>query len=246
VPVLQVLATLGLGRDTAAPAPLLAVVEYGRLCMGVPVQAVRDVQLLDLSAAQPAVALGLAPSPILSGLLPLPDGSRALLIDVQALVAADSLSTLSAAPDSPDADRQAAVQAHVAVQAGTAWALPLSDLLEIIGLPEAWNSGPDPMAPWCHTWRQRAVPLWDLGALKGHGATPASADAKVLILQSDRGPFGLVVEALLHLLPARNLELHQMRLHDGRRLPFIVDRQEPEQRSFAVLGPQDWPRALVH
>ena len=29
-------------------------------------------------------------------------------------------------------------------------------------------------------------------------------------------------------------------------LPFVVDRHGLEQRSFAVLGTQDWPESLRH
>ena len=214
--------------------------------MGIPVQAVRDVQMLDLAAAQAIGALGVAPNPVLAGLLSTADGGRALLVDVQALVSGDPLTALSTAPDSRDATRKTGVQAHIVVRAGTLWALPISAFLEVIELPAAWHSPPAAATPWCHTWRQRTVPLWDLRALMGHGATPAGVDAKVLILQSGTLTIGFVVEALLHLLPARTSELLQLRRPDGRMLPFVVHRDGVEQRSFAVLDAEDWPQSLAH
>jgi chemotaxis signal transduction protein len=207
---------------------------------------VRDVQMLDPAAAQPAAALGLAPSPVLAGLLPVPGGGQALLVDVQALVTANPLAALSAAQGAREAGRESATQAHVVVQAGAVWALPISALLEIIELPPAWEPGSDPSGSWCHTWRQRALPLWDLRALTGHGVTPRGAGVRVLIVQSDTQPFGLVVEAVLHLLAARTSELHRLRVPGGRVLPFVVERHGAEQRSFAVLGTQDWPLGLAH
>lgn len=76
VPVLRLVSALGLAKRTDTGATLLAILEHGHLCMGVPVDAARDIQLLDLTALQPSAALGVAPSPLLAGLLSRPGVSR--------------------------------------------------------------------------------------------------------------------------------------------------------------------------
>ena len=88
--------------------------------------------------------------------------------------------------------------------------------------------------------------LWDLRALEGHGPTPGNEAAKVLILVAGAQPIGLVVESLLHLLPARSAERHEVRRPDGRLLPFVVHRDGDVQRSFTVLRPEDGPAVRVH
>ena len=246
VPVMRLLRSLGIGGAPTTAEPWLAVVEHDGLCTGIPVDAVRDVLALDPSVLQPVAALGIASHPILSGLWTRPDGSQALCIDVPAWLSSDPLAALGTPTRPEAAGAHDAVPAHVVVQAGGTWALPISALRAIIEAPDTRDPGADPQTPWCHTWRRQSVPIWDLRALKGRGPTPAGAAAKVLILQSGALPTGLLVESLLHLLPARGAELHEVRRPDGRRLPFLVHRDGEAQHSFALLEPRDWPFGQTH
>lgn len=234
---------LAVARE-AAPcaegAPLLAVVEHRGLCLGIAVQSVRDIRRLDLAAAQPLASPDGVHDPALSRLL-LPDGSPTLVVDVGALVAGDPLASISAIADearttSDDGPRH---EAHVVVQAGAALALPISRLLEISEPPAAWVDPSRPVESRHHVWRQQIVPIRDLRALQGQGRTLPGPGARLVIVRSRGGPVGLLVEALLHLLPARTCERAELRGPDGRVLRFVVHHDGCERMSFEVLEDEE-------
>ena len=110
-------------------------------------QVTADPAHLDIKTLQPIETLGIASHPILAGLWARPDGSQALLIDVPAWLSSDPLAILSTRTAPSSAAQQNDTPAHVVVQAGTPWALPISSLPEIVELPEAWAASPDPTAP---------------------------------------------------------------------------------------------------
>lgn len=240
VPVLRTLPALGLSQNGTGPVALLAIVEHDGRCLGLPVQAVLEIQSLNGASAQPATALSVPPSPMLAGLLHRSDGRRMLVVDAAALIEGNPLCAISAVVPTATAGARTQAVAQVVVQAGSPFAVPISMLLSITELPADWAADNDPTAPWCHTWRGQTVPLWDLRALTGRGASTTGSETRVLYLQTASQVVGLVVEALLHLLPARAIELHTLRQPGGRHLNMVTSHDGTRDRSYEAFDWQDW------
>lgn len=234
---------------TADLPPLLAIVEHDKACVGIAVDQVKALERLDIAtiqvAAQAADGPGATPQTRgLSDVICLPGGEPAVWVDVASLVADEPLATLgmvqaqaqTQARLAQASDCIAPLPAHVVVQAGQPWAVPITALQEITEPPAEWLSGTEQMpVPAWHRWREQLMPLLDLRALLGQGATPARSTAKVLIMRRGESLVGVVVESLLHLVPASRLQRLQLCHRDGRPQPCVLQLDGETRRSFAVL-----------
>lgn len=265
VPVLRTMAALGLppqaadesAHDTSASAQenLLVILGSEGRYAGLPVQVARAVTPLDTSAAQTAASAGLPVNTVLSGVLHLNAAERLLLVDGAELVNTCSLSALSQKaesakqdqqnqqPDQPNqADLDAALQAHVVVQGGRAWAVGMRWLEAIIYFPAQLdtNTAGNPAQLGNFIWNQQTLALWDLRMLSNQTPTPDSPEHRVLIMRIDGALIGLAVEQLLILLPARTGKVAAFGRRQSGVTHIITVRDQDQEKSYSILNPAEY------
>ncbi|MBK1889439.1 chemotaxis protein CheW [Undibacterium sp. 14-3-2] len=265
VPVLRTMAALGLppqaadesAHDTSASAQenLLVILGSEGRYAGLPVQVARAVTPLDTSAAQTAASAGLPANTVLSGVLHLNAAERLLLVDGAELVNTCSLSALSQKnasakqdqqnqqPDQPNqADLDAALQAHVVVQGGRAWAVGMRWLEAIIHFPEQLdtNTAGNPAQLGNFIWNQQTLALWDLRMLSNQTPTPDSPERRVLIMRIDGMLIGLAVEQLLILLPARSGKIAAFGRRQSGVTQIITVRDQDQEKTYSILNPAEY------
>lgn len=265
VPVLRTMAALGLppqaadesAHDTTASAQenLLVILGSEGRYAGLPVQVARAVTPLDTSAAQTAASAGLPVNTVLSGVLHLNAAERLLLVDGAELVNTCSLSALSQKAESakqdqqnqqPDqqsqADQDAALQAHVVVQGGRAWAVGMRWLEAIIYFPAQLdtNTAGNPAQLGNFIWNQQTLALWDLRMLSNQTPTPDSPERRVLIMRIDGMLIGLAVEQLLILLPARSGKIAAFGRRQSGVTQIITVRDQDQEKTYSILNPAEY------
>ncbi|WP_423679215.1 chemotaxis protein CheW [Undibacterium sp. WLHG33] len=258
VPVLRTMAALGLppqAESGSAQENLLVILGSEGRYAGVPVQAARAVMPLDTSAAQTAASAGLPVNTVLSGVFHTSASERLLLIDGAELVNTCSLSALSqkAGTDEQDqqnqhsdqrsqADQDAALQAHVVVQGGQAWALGMRWLEAIVYFPVQFdtNTAGHPAQLGNFIWNQQSIPLWDLRMLTNQTPTPDSPERRVLIMRIDGVLIGLLVEQLLILLPARSGKVAAFGRRQTGVTQIITIRDDDQEKTYSILNPAEY------
>lgn len=265
VPVLRTMAALGLppqaadesAHDTTASAQenLLVILGSEGRYAGLPVQVARAVTPLDTSAAQTAASAGLPVNTVLSGVLHLNAAERLLLVDGAELVNTCSLSALSQKAESakqdqqnqqPDqqsqADLDAALQAHVVVQGGRAWAVGMRWLEAIVYFPAQLdtNTAGNPAQLGNFIWNQQTLALWDLRMLSNQTPTPDSPERRVLIMRIDGMLIGLAVEQLLILLPARSGKIAAFGRRQSGVTQIITVRDQDQEKTYSILNPAEY------
>jgi len=262
VPVLRTMAALGLppqaadesAHDTTASVQenLLVILGSEGRYAGLPVQVARAVTPLDTSAAQTAASAGLPVNTVLGGVLHLNAAERLLLVDGAELVNTCSLSALSQKAGSakqdqqPDqqsqADLDAALQAHVVVQGGRAWAVGMRWLEAIIYFPAQLdtNTAGNPAQLGNFIWNQQTLALWDLRMLSNQTPTPDSPERRVLIMRIDGVLIGLAVEQLLILLPARSGKIAAFGRRQSGVTQIITVRDQDQEKTYSILNPAEY------
>lgn len=267
VPVLRTMAALGLPPETesgSAQENLLVILGSEGRYAGVPVEVARAVIPLDTRAAQTAASAGLPVNTVLSGVLHTPASERLLLIDGAELVNTCSLSALSQKTqgaglaqhrqhgqhiqhtqqlDQPSqADQDAALQAHVVVQGGQAWALGMRWLEAIVYFPAQFdtNTAGHPAQLGNFLWNQQTLPLWDLRMLSSRTPTPDSPERRVLIMRINGMLIGLVVEQLLILLPARSGKVAAFGRRQTGVTQIITVRDDDQEKTYSILNPAEY------
>nr|WP_255423299.1 chemotaxis protein CheW [Undibacterium sp. CY21W] len=265
VPVLRTMAALGLppqaadesAHDTTASAQenLLVILGSEGRYAGLPVQVARAVTPLDTSAAQTAASAGLPVNTVLSGVLHLNAAERLLLVDGAELVNTCSLSALSQKAEGAKQDQQtqqpdqqsqtdldAALQAHVVVQGGRAWAVGMRWLEAIIYFPAQLdiNTAGNPAQLGNFIWNQQTLALWDLRMLSNQTPTPDSPERRVLIMRIDGMLIGLAVEQLLILLPARSGKIAAFGRRQSGVTQIITVRDQDQEKTYSILNPAEY------
>lgn len=265
VPVLRTMAALGLppqaadesAHDTSASAQenLLVILGSEGRYAGLPVHTARAVTPLDTSAAQTAASAGLPVNTVLSGVLHLNAEERLLLVDGAELVNTCSLSALSQKNASAEqgqqnqqsdqqsqADQDAALQAHVVVLGGHAWAIGMRWLESIILFPSQLdkNTAGHPAQLGNFIWSQQSIPLWDLRMLTNQTPTPDSPERRVLIMRIDGMLIGLAVEQLLILLPARSGKIAAFGRRQSGVTQIITVRDQDQEKTYSILNPAEY------
>ncbi|MBC3876688.1 chemotaxis protein CheW [Undibacterium sp. FT79W] len=265
VPVLRTMAALGLppqaadesAHDTTASAQenLLVILGSEGRYAGLPVQVARAVTPLDTSAAQTAASAGLPVNTVLRGVLHLNAAERLLLVDGAELVNTCSLSALSQKAESARQDQQnqqpdqqsqtdldAALQAHVVVQGGRAWAVGMRWLEAIVYFPAQLdtNTAGHPAQLGNFIWNQQTLALWDLRMLSNQTPTPDSPERRVLIMRIDGMLIGLAVEQLLILLPARSGKIAAFGRRQSGVTQIITVRDQDQEKTYSILNPAEY------
>lgn len=265
VPVLRTMAALGLPPPTAdepahkttasAQENLLVILGSEGRYAGLPVRAARAVTPLDTSAAQTAASAGLPVNAVLSGVLHLNAEERLLLVDGAELVNTCSLSALSQKTASAEQGQQnqqsdqqsqagqdAALQAHVVVLGGHAWAIGMRWLESIILFPSQLdkNTAGNPAQLGNFIWNQQTIPLWDLRMLTNQTPTPDSPERRVLIMRIGGALIGLAVEQLLILLPARTGKVAAFGRRQSGVTHIITVRDQDQEKSYSILNPAEY------
>jgi chemotaxis signal transduction protein len=219
LPLLDLAAVLGLD---AGAAPLAMVLADGGMQVALPIDEVAAVRPLPAQASVAAGEAGIA-HPLVGGVALQDDGERILLLDGGALLrayATPGLAQQEAGADSAGGSGQRAA-AHVVVDAGRRWAIPMSALEEILPLP----AGPGEIGggdglPSTFAWRGRSLPLVDLREPREGGKD--GGPQRLVVARHGARHAALRVNDVVELLPAQLGELLQFQLAGGARMRMIT------------------------
>lgn len=140
------------------------------------------------------------------------------------------------------ADQDAALQAHVVVQGGQAWALGMRWLEAIVYFPAQFdtNTAGHPAQLGNFLWNQQTLPLWDLRMLSSQTPTADSPERRVLIMRINGMLIGLVVEQLLILLPARSGKIAAFGRRQTGVTQIITVRDDDQEKTYSILNPAEY------
>ncbi len=237
VPVIQLTHQLGMTTNNN-PHKLLAVLTHEGRHLGVPVTQVRSVQMLDTHRHQSTASAGMLQHPALLGLLTTPTGEQLIWLDAGALVLACPLSqTQTQDTHNQNQSNQNETTSHVVFQSGHAWALPIDYLKSVSRTPDhvqtTHNGHPAHLGSMNH--QGQALPLWDLKQLSGQGATHCTPESRILTVDWAGRSAGLLVERMLHLLPARQGEMIMVRRQNAATLRMITATFEGQLKTYRIM-----------
>lgn len=264
LPLLDPTPALGLTLDRDPPLgdrPLCLVLQHDGRHLALPVDETVAVQRLPRALLQAAAEAGVAQAHLYTGVLRLDSGphTQRLLrvLDAPALLAWLGMDHHPPSTPSPAAGQWTATgapppllgldapaegdtpQAYVVVDLGREVALPLALLQGVMNLPEDFRPevGDDPQQKGHVTWRGQTLPVLNLCSRPAAGppGAPNPGAQQLLVVRHGQRSAGLLVRAVLALLPAAQVEHRHLRLPGQGRLPFITTGQPPHSRSHEVL-----------
>jgi chemotaxis signal transduction protein len=209
-------------------APLAMVLAQGERLVALPIDDVAAVRRLPAQDITPAREAGIA-HPLVEGVTLLDGGERVLLLGAEALLRTHAAPGLAQPADAGAGRRGARAPAHVVVDAGRRWAIPMSALEEILPLPAGLDDAGSGVEATCH-WRGRNLPLVDLR----EGEQAAGPQRLVVVNHAGRHA-ALRVNDVIELLPAQLGELLQFRLAGGTPVRMIAVGQGAAGASYPVL-----------
>jgi chemotaxis signal transduction protein len=241
VPLLDPAAAFGVAQ-VASEAPLAMVLAQGEAMAAIPVDEVVAVRTLAPACVTDARAAGID-NPLIEGVALLDNGARVLVVDGAALLATHAAPGLGRR--SPDALAGAsgvarAAGAHVVVDTGRRWAIPMGVLEEIMPLPTdlqplAGRGAGQPAAT-C-AWRRQTLPVLDLrepGAQPDTRTDAGAAPGRLLVVRHNGRHAGLWVDDVVEMLPARAGESTRFRAGGSERCMLTVG-QGAARTSYPVL-----------
>lgn len=253
VPVVHIHHALELPAPSreAATQGWLLVVRTDGAALGVAVDRVVGVLRLaadGLAAPEDSLRLGVVSDP------GDPCGKAIALLSAAALLQAFPISAIGAQPDRADRPGdvsgrlpglgqgsggagfgETSMRAHLIVQAGRAIAAPLFDLLAIV----AWDPSRDvagSVPPRQLHWRGQWVPLRDMRGPHPSRAAAAASGQRVLIVEEAGRATGLVVDAVIGLVPAYVGTLATMTLNGRRPVTVLTAPVEGQVKSYEVVA----------
>lgn len=213
-------------------APLAMVLAQGERLVALPIDEVAAVRPLPAHGVTAAREAGIA-HPLVDGVALLDDGERVLLLGAEALLRTYAAPGLTQQAGTDAGRRGARAAAHVVVDAGRRWAIPMSALEEILPLPagldEAAGGGVEAT---CH-WRGRNLPLVDLREPTDGG--DAGGPQRLVVVSHGGRQAALRVNDVVELLPAQLGELLRFQLPGGRPIRMVTVGQGAAGASHAVL-----------
>ncbi len=250
VPVIQLAHQLGMTADPT-PYKLLAVLTHDGRHLGVPVTQVRSVQTLDIHTRQSSASAGLAQHPALLGLLTDTTGKHLIWLDAAALALACPLSqTQAQTAHNRNQPNENETASHVVFQAGDAWALPIDHLQSVSRPPthiQTTRNG-HPAHLGSVDQQGQAMPLWDLKQLAGQNPTHLTPESRMLTVDWAGHRAGLLVERMLHLLPARQGEMTLVRRQNAPTLRMVTTTLEGQPKTYRIMNLDEFmpPRPATH
>ena len=215
LPVMDMAQLLGLSDSPARDAPWAVVLQWQDRALAFAVHEICAVRSLDASTLQDGTGLTEAMQRYCQGSGLTQAGERVYLLKPQAVLDACPLSTLTASSRSPQGGAKSAEAlrlgyadhsmggALVVFRSRQLWAAPIRGMREILSVPADLPTHADTGSALIGAleWRGQELELLDLCRLQGHGTTPRSTEARIIVTQQGSRTVGLLVESVTALVP---------------------------------------------
>jgi chemotaxis signal transduction protein len=244
IPVLAA-GALGIGGAAQDSKAVLMLLLYGAgLAVALPIDGVHSVESLDTSAVQPALDAGLAPGSFFTGVVRTADGESVLLLDSERVLSSYAVAGLSdGVEETTQLQRDGELaDAHIVVQAGQEWAIPMGCVHEILPLPDDFNAVPVPGESVIGStyWRGLSLPVLDLGG--GGTSTRDRRSTRMVVVEHEARHAALLADELTALLPSNSATRSRFRLAGGELMDMLTVGPSGARKSYRImeLGALPW------